>query len=69
MIRYNPLMKLLIDHGHKKTDLKALIGIGPTTLAKMSKNEYVSLEIIDRLCQEFHCQPGDIIEYVERPAE
>jgi DNA-binding Xre family transcriptional regulator len=39
------------------------------TLAKFSKNEPVSLEIIDRLCEVLNCQPGDIFERVEDKEE
>lgn len=61
MISYKPLFKLLIDKGIKKTELP----LSSPTIAKLSKNEYVALEIIDKLCEHLDCQPGDIIEYVK----
>jgi Fic family protein len=33
-----------------------------TTMAKLSKNENVSIKIIDDICKTLNCQPGDIIE-------
>jgi DNA-binding Xre family transcriptional regulator len=33
-------------------------------LAKFAKNEYVSMDILDRICKFFNCQIGDIIEYI-----
>ena len=41
---YNKLWKILIDKGLKRTDLRELAGISTTTLAKLGKNEYVSME-------------------------
>lgn len=63
-INYKPLWKLLIDHGMKKTDLIEKVGISKSTLAKMGKGEYVSLEVLDRICNYFNCQLSDIAEHV-----
>lgn len=65
MISYNPLWKLLIDRKLKKTELRKAIGISMSTLAKMGKNEYVSMGVVNRICEYLKVQPGDIIEYIE----
>ena len=64
-ISYNPLFKLLIDKGMKKTDLCEKVGLSLGTVAKFSKGETVDGKIIARLCEYFDCQPGDIMEYVK----
>ncbi|GHV78737.1 hypothetical protein AGMMS49944_05280 [Spirochaetia bacterium] len=64
-ISYKPLFKLLIDKGMNKTDLMRAIGLSPPTLAKLSKNQPVDGKVLERICGYFHCQPGDVIEYVE----
>ena len=56
------LWKLLIDKGLKKTDLKAIANISNSTLAKLGKGEYVSMEIIERLCRALDCNVEDIME-------
>ena len=61
---YNRLWKLLIDRGMNKTQLRESIGIGTATLAKLSANENVSLDIIDKICTFLDCQPGDIMEHI-----
>ena len=63
-ISYKPLLKMLIDKGMKKQDLMKSAGISKATMAKLSTNDYVSLEVIDKLCAALNCQPGDLIEYV-----
>lgn len=60
---YNRLWKLLIDKNMKKTDLKDITGMGPSTLARLSKNEEVSLKVLGRICKELNCDFADIIEY------
>ncbi len=64
MFSYNPLWKLLIDKGMNKDSLRLACGLSSSTVAKMGKGEYVSLEVINRICAYFNCQPGDIIEYI-----
>lgn len=64
-ITYNKLWKLLIDIGMTKVQLKEITGMGPGTLAKLGKNQRVSLEVLERICKELHCNFGDIIDYKE----
>ncbi|KWX80516.1 XRE family transcriptional regulator [Paenibacillus riograndensis] len=64
MISYKPFQKLLIDKEIKKMDLKKQAGISAATMAKLNTNEYVSLEVIDKLCAVLECQPGDLMEYI-----
>ena len=63
-IIYNNLWKMLIDKNMKKTELRHLTGIGTSTLAKLSANEKVSLDVIEKICAALNCQPADIMEYV-----
>ena len=64
MISYKPFQKLLIDKGLKKQDVIKQANISNATMAKLNTNDYVSLEIIDKLCAALNCQPGDLIEYI-----
>lgn len=63
-VSYKPLFKMLIDRDMKKTDLVDAVGISKVTLAKLSKNERVALEVIERICAYFHCKIEDVIEYI-----
>ena len=62
-VSYNGLWKLLIDKNMKKMDLveNEKIGISSSTLAKMSKDETVSMSILEKICMELDCDFGDII--------
>ena len=61
---YNKLWKLLIDKNMTKSELTKAIGISSSTMAKMGKNENVSLEVIDKICVLLECDINDILEYV-----
>ena len=61
---YNKLWKILIDKNMTKSELTKAIGISSSTMAKMGKNENVSLEVIDKICALLECDINDILEYV-----
>ena len=64
-ISYNKLFKLLIDKNMKKTELAKATGIGQNTLAKLSKNQTVSMDVLMRICEVLSCNIGDIVDFVE----
>ena len=66
-ISYNKLFKLLIDKGLNKTEFAKEVGISTNTLAKLSRNEYVSMDILVRICRKMSCTVDDILEIL--PAE
>lgn len=64
-ISYNKLWKILIDKNMTKEQLRKALGFSPSTIAKMGRGERVSLEVIEKICKYFNCQPGDIFEYIQ----
>lgn len=62
-VDYVRLWKLLLDKGMKKTDLKTEAGISSNVLAKLGKNEYVSMETMEKLCTSLDCNIEDIMEF------
>lgn len=70
MITYYKLNALLESKNMKKIDLQRAIDASPSTMANFSKNKYVAMSIIDKICEVLQCQPGDIMSYVdEKEAE
>lgn len=63
-INYDGLWKILIDNKMKKTDLHTELNIGTGTIAKMSKGEPVSLEVLAKICFAFKCNIGDLMRFV-----
>jgi len=61
-VSYSKLFKLLIDKRMKKTELRIATGISPNTLTKLSNNEYVSMEVLVKICRVLACDFGDIME-------
>lgn len=61
-IKYYKLFDLLTRRSMKKTDLLDIAHISAPTLAKLTKGETVTTEVIDRICIALDVQPGDIME-------
>ena len=64
-VNYNRLWKLLIDKKMKKIDLMKTAQISSNALAHLSKEEYVSVEIIEKICVILECTPNDIMEFIK----
>lgn len=61
-VSYNKLFKILIDKEMKKTEFAKEVGISANTLAKLSRNETVSMDIIIRICRSLNCSVDDIMD-------
>lgn len=67
-ISYNKLWKLLIDKKMTKTELRLAADISTTTLAKLGKDETVSMDVMLRICKVLNCGIEDVIEIVNENA-
>ncbi len=61
-ITYKPLWHRLIDRGMKKLEFRDYVDISSSTLAKLGKDDYVSLEIIEKICLKLNCRIEDVVE-------
>lgn len=64
-ISYDNLWKLLIDKKLKRTDLKELCGISSNVLAKLGKDEPISMESLEKICIALNCNIEDVMNFVE----
>lgn len=64
-VSYKKLFKMLIDRNLKKTEFAANAGISQNTLAKMGKGQYISMEMLVRVCKYLDCSFDDVVEIIE----
>ncbi|TDP53716.1 helix-turn-helix domain-containing protein [Aminicella lysinilytica] len=62
-ISYNRLWKLLIDKKMKKYQLREQAHISSNSVAKLSKDENVSLDVLLKICETLDCDIGDICSF------
>ena len=68
-VSYNKLWKLMIDLNMNKTRLREVAGLSTNIVAKLSKNELVSMDTLLRICRALHCNVGDIVDVAEEADE
>lgn len=61
-ISYNKLWKMLIEQGITKTEMRKRAGISSNVLAKMGKNETVSMDSLAKIAATMECGLDDIVE-------
>ncbi len=64
-VSYDKLWKKLIDRKMNRTELKDAAGISFNILAKLGRNEFVSMESIYKICKALNCNVEDIMEFTD----
>ena len=66
-VSYNKLWHLLLDKDMTKTELRSLAGVSTNVIAKMGRNESISMDSLTKICTALHCDFADVVEmsYVE----
>ena len=65
MISYNKLWKLLIDKQMNKKDLMKATGISSSSIAKLTKGQNVTTDVLCKICEALDCDFKDIMEYIK----
>ena len=61
---YNKLKKLMIDKKMNNTQLREAAKITTNAMAKISKDESVPLETLEKICTVLNCKIEDIVEII-----
>lgn len=64
-ISYNKLWKLLIDKKMTAADLRKQADIAPNTLTRMKKDQTVTMQVLERICDVLDTDFGDVVEYIQ----
>lgn len=68
-IEYKKLFHKLIDEGMTNSYLAEKAGITLNVITRLKRNEYVSLESIEKICGALNCNADEILEFVDEPDE
>lgn len=64
MVSYKKLWITLAEKEMSKTQLRESVGMSTATLARLGKNEYVELKLLDKICNTLNCKIEDVIEVI-----
>ncbi|EGT5008214.1 TPA: helix-turn-helix transcriptional regulator [Clostridioides difficile] len=68
-ISYKPLWHLLVEKEMNKEDLKKAANITSNIVSRMSKNAYVNLESIEKICLAMDCKIEEVVEIIKDEGE
>lgn len=63
---YDRLFHMMIDKRMTNSQLMAKAGFSANIITRLKKNEYISLESIEKLCIAMECSVDDILEFQEK---
>ena len=63
-VRYDRLFHLLIDKKMTNAQLKEEAGFSANIITRLKRDEYLSVESIERICRVLNCGVDDILEFV-----
>lgn len=63
-VNYKSLFKLLIDKDLKSNQLVKDGVLSRSTMLKINKGEYISLEVLEKICNYLNCDISDVIKFV-----
>ena len=64
VVSYKKLWKLLIDRDMNKQDLQVLARISPSSVAKLSKHQNGSMDVLLKICSALRVNVEDRMEFV-----
>ena len=64
-VTYEKLWKLLKEKGMKKIELQRKAGISGNILARMGRDEYISMESVEKVCRILHCGVDDMLDFID----
>ena len=65
-ICYDKLFHLLIDKRTSQNELIKGAGLSANILTRLKRNEYISMESIEKICRFLSCTPNDILEFASK---
>ena len=63
-VRYDKLFHLMIDKRITNAQLKEKAGFSANIITRLKRNEYISIESVERICRVMECGVDDILEFV-----
>lgn len=63
-VTYKKLFHLLIDKGMTNAELMERGGFSANIITRLKRNNYVSLDSIEKICKVLNCSVDDILEFL-----
>ena len=68
-VTYKRLLHLLIDRKIQPSELTDMAGFSANILTRMRRDQYVSLDSIEKICLALNCKVDEILEFIPKEKE
>ncbi len=68
-VKYDKLFKILKKNGMKDIELQRAAGFSGNIMTRIRRNEYVSLESVEKICKVLKCKVDDIVVFTSDKKE
>lgn len=65
-ISYDKLFHMMIDRKITNVQLKDMAGVSANIITRLKRDEYISIESIEKICKALQCGVDDILEFVDK---
>ena len=65
-INYDKLFHMIIDRKITNIQLKDMAGVSANIITRLKRDEYISIESIEKICKALQCGVDDILEFVDK---
>ena len=62
-VKYDLLFHLMIDRKISNAQLAEKAGVSANIITRLKRNQYLSMETIERLCNTLNCGVDEILEF------
>ncbi|MFU1883989.1 helix-turn-helix domain-containing protein, partial [Enterococcus faecium] len=60
---YKKLFHLLVDRDISNNELQKMAGFSGNIMTRMKREQYISLESIEKICKALNCKVDNILEF------
>lgn len=64
-VTYKRLFHLMIDKGISNAELMEKAGISANIITRLKRDNYLSLDTIEKICKAMNCKVDDILEFTD----
>ena len=64
-VKYDKLFRLLIDKKITNAQLAEKAGVSANIITRLKRDQYISIESIEKLCKALDCGVDDILDFVD----
>lgn len=68
-VTYKKLFHLLIDRGIQTAELTEKAGFSANIITRLRRDQYVSLDSVEKICQTLNCGVDDILDFLPNTKE